>query len=55
MWGHGPKLYNWVLGLDREHEYFEDDQMVINGSNSRLKKQDTNGEAVRGGIPPRTS
>ena len=20
LWGHGPKLYNWVLGLGREHE-----------------------------------
>ena len=29
--------------------------MVINDSNSRLKEQDTNGEVVRGGIPPRTS
>ena len=51
MWGHGPKLYNWVLGLGREHEYFEDDRMVINGSNSRLKEQDTNG----GGSPRRNT
>ena len=20
LWGHGLKLYNWVLGLGREHE-----------------------------------
>ena len=26
--------------------------MVINGSNSRLKEQDPNGEVVRGGMPP---
>ena len=48
----GPN-YILGLGLGREHEQSEEEQMVMNDSGSRFNEQDTNGKSVQGGITPR--
>ena len=45
---------NYILGLGREHEQSEEEQMVTNDSGSGFNEQDTNGRSVRGGVTPRT-
>jgi len=41
------------LGLDRENEQSEEEQMVVNDLGLRFNEQDMNGKLVRCGIIPR--
>ena len=43
---------NYILGLGREHEQSEEEQMIMNDSDSGFNEQDMNGKSVRGGISP---
>ena len=47
------QIIYWALGLGREHEQSEEEQMVMNDLGSGFNKQDTNGKLVQGGITPR--
>ena len=47
------QIIYWALGLGREHEQFEDERKIMNGSNLGLNEQGTNGKVVQGGTSPR--